>query len=89
MADMRLEGWNSIPDGYGASFDVHLAPLWLRVTFRTPFVDRFAYPLLIDRGLGYLRPHPGWGPEKLGPVPSGWKMRPDGWEPPGATSWLK
>jgi hypothetical protein len=42
----------NIPEGYGATFDVASAPLWLRVWFTTPFVDRFAYPLLVKRGFG-------------------------------------
>ena len=71
---MRLDGWNAIPNGYGAHFDVGAAPWWLRVLFQTPFVDRFAYPLLVRRGLGVLSPHPGWPPERLGLVPNGWRL---------------
>ena len=56
---MRLEGWNHVPHGYGATFDIGGAPWWLRAWFRTPFVDRFAYPVLVDRGLGWLTAHPG------------------------------
>ena len=33
---MTLEGWNHIPRGYGADFDVATAPWWLRLWFRTP-----------------------------------------------------
>ena len=51
---MDLEGWNSIPQGSTAAFNVGAAPWWLRGLLRTPFVDRFAYPLLVRRGLGAL-----------------------------------
>lgn len=67
---MRLKGWNDIPIGYGATFEVRRAPLWLRTLHRTPFLDRFSYPLLVNRGLGRLHPHPGASPE-LTP-PTGW-----------------
>ena len=60
---MRLDGWNHVPDGYGATFDRTGAPLWLRVLVRTPFVDRFGYPLLVRRGLGQLHAHPGADPD--------------------------
>lgn len=56
------EGWNSIPVGFGAVFDVERAPLWLRVAHRTPFIDRFTYPRLVSSGLGYLVAHPGAPP---------------------------
>jgi len=65
---MRLEGWNAIQSGYGATFDVGAAPWWLRLLFQTPFVDPFAYPLLVKRGLGVLSPHPDWASERLEPV---------------------
>ena len=74
---MRLEGWNHVPEGYGASFDVRSAPLWLRVWFRTPFLDRWAYPQLVRRGLGYLTPHPGVPPEEREAVANGWRVRPE------------
>ncbi|MDX6199470.1 MAG: hypothetical protein QOJ79_2621 [Actinomycetota bacterium] len=71
---MRLDGWNAIPTGYGATFDVGAAPWWLRLLFHAPSVDRFAYPLLVKRGLGVLSPHPGWPRERLGPVAGGWRV---------------
>ncbi len=30
LVAVELEGWNSIPVGYGAQFDLHGAPWWLR-----------------------------------------------------------
>jgi hypothetical protein len=78
---MELEGWNSIPDGYGASFDTKAAPLWLRLWFNTPLVDRFAYPVMVQRGFGYLTPMPG---HNLGSVRKGWKVNPAGTNPPEA-----
>lgn len=85
---MRLEGWNRIPAGYGARFDVTAAPLWLRAIFATPVLDRFAYPLLVRRGHGYLRSSPGLPPQELGVVPVGWRIDPPDHEPPGSTAWL-
>jgi hypothetical protein len=67
---MRLEGWNSVPDGYGASFETEAAPRWLRVWFRMPFIDRFAYPIMVRRGYAVLTPMPG---HVLSEVPPGWK----------------
>ncbi len=61
MSRMR-EGWNSIPAGFAAVFDVERAPLWLRVAHRTPFIDRTTYPRLVSAGLGYLVAHPGTPP---------------------------
>lgn len=84
---VRLEGWNHIPAGYGARFDVKAAPLWLRMLFHTPFIDRFAYPLLVRRGRGYLQASP-LPPEPLGAVPDGWRIDPPDHEPPGSRAWL-
>lgn len=85
---VRLEGWNHIPEGYGARFDVRHAPRWLRLLFHTPFIDRFAYPLLVKRDLGYLRSSPHLAAEELGSVPGGWRVDPPGYDPPGSTAWL-
>jgi hypothetical protein len=88
-ASMRLEGWSHVPLGYGADFDVASAPWWLRLWFRTPFVDRFAYPRLVDRGFGYLTPHPDWTEGPREPVPEGWRMREAGYQPPGSVTYLR
>lgn len=85
---MRLEGGNQISAGYGARFDVNASPLWLRALFNTPFLDRFAYPLLVRRGHGYLKPSPGMAPQGLGDVPAGWRIDPPDHVPPGSTAWL-
>ena len=69
---MRLDGWNYIPKGYGLGWDLREAPLWLRFWFRTPFLDRFAYPVVIRRGFAWLNPHPWWREEDRERVPSGW-----------------
>jgi hypothetical protein len=73
---VKLTGWNDIPQGYGATFEVARAPAWLRMLYSTPFIDRFAHPLLVRRGLGVLRPSPSWPPERLGPVEGGWRVEP-------------
>jgi len=86
---MRLEGWNHVPRGYGATFDIRRAPWWLRAWFRTPFVDRFAYPILVNRGLGWLTVHPGCPAEQQEPVARGWRVRPEPDDPPGARSSLR
>ncbi len=80
---MRLVGWNEIPDGYGSWFDISRAPLWLQLWFRTPVLDKFAYPVAVRRGFGYLTPEPGLPPEQLGEVGPGWRIAPDG---PGTPS---
>ena len=73
---MRLDGWNYIPRGYGLSWDLSGAPLWLRVWFRIPLLDRFAYPVVVRRGFGWLTPFPDWPPTDLEEVPDGWQVRP-------------
>jgi hypothetical protein len=60
---MRLEGWNHIPEGFGATFDRRSAPFWLRALTRTPFLDRYGYALMVHRGHGYLTPHPNVVPD--------------------------
>jgi hypothetical protein len=86
---MRLEGWNHVPHGYGATFDIGGAPWWLRAWFRTPFVDRFAYPVLVDRGLGWLTVHPGPPTELQAPVPKGWLIRGGPDDPIASTVYLR
>jgi hypothetical protein len=81
---MALEGWDHVPRGYGAEFDVASAPWWLRLWFRTPFVDRYAYPRLVRRGLGWLTPSPAVPEEAREPVGDDWRLRPPGYRPPGS-----
>ena len=81
---MRLEGWNHIPLGHGATFDVASAPWWLRLWFKTPFVDRFACPLMVKRGFGYVRPDWGSSGEEPEQVTGGWKLREPGYIAPGS-----
>jgi len=88
-AAVRLEGWNHVPGGYGARFDVASAPWWLRLWFRTPFLDRWAYPRLVERGFGYLTPRPGVPARDREEIPHGWRLSPEGWEPPGAETDLR
>jgi hypothetical protein len=72
---VTLEGWDHVPLGYGAQFDVASAPWWLRLWFHLPFLDRFAYPLLVQRGFGYLVPSRDWPAERREPVTGGWRVR--------------
>jgi hypothetical protein len=74
LGSMNLEGWNTIPNGYGASFDMASAPLWLRFWFQVPLADRFAYPIAVRCGFGALRAHPGSSAAQRGPVSSGWRV---------------
>lgn len=46
-----IRGWNDIPEGYVQEEDFHLAPLWLRALARTRFLEKYAYPMAIKRGL--------------------------------------
>jgi hypothetical protein len=84
-----LEGWNHIPKGYAATFDVDAAPRWLRIWFRTPIVDRWAYPQMVTRGFGYLTPHPGIPVEPPADMPNGWRLRPADFQPPGSVTDLR
>jgi len=74
-----LEGWDSVPLGYTASFRLSDAPLWLRIWFRLPLIDRFAYPVAVRRGFGYLEPVPGWPRERFGSVAPGWHVTHSEW----------
>lgn len=85
---MRRTGWN-VPRGYGARFDPSGAPRWLRLLYGTPFLDRFAYPLLVRRGLGFLSPQPGWPDEDLGVVDGGWRLESPEWIAPGSVAELR
>jgi len=71
---VKLDGWNFVPRGYGLAWEVGRLPLRLRVLIRTPFIDRFAYPVMVHRGLAWLKPHPGWEEMDRDPVPPGWKV---------------
>lgn len=85
---VRLEGWNSIPERYGADFDLRSAPRWLRLWFHTPILDRYAYPVVVRRGYGWLSPHPGLSANEFGHLPAGWRIRPRDYRPPGSTAYL-
>jgi hypothetical protein len=81
---VELEGWNSIPGGAGAVFDTGAAPVWLRVLFHLPFLDRFAYPRLVARGCGFLSV---WDPTICDPneaTAKGWRILPEDYVAPGS-----
>jgi len=86
---VKLEGWNHIPTGYGATFESQSAPWWLRAWFNTPLIDRFAYPLLIRRGFGWLTAFPTTTDQHPEPVTHGWRIRPADYSPPGSYAALE
>lgn len=88
-AGMALEGWDHIPRGHVADFDVASAPWWLRLWFRTPFVDRYAYPRLVRRGHGYLTPLHDCPAGDREPIGGGWRLREPGSTPPGSVADLR
>lgn len=86
---MTLEGWNHVPRGYGADFDIAAASWWLRLWFRTPFVDRYAYPRLVRRGHGYLTPDLGCPAADRERVNAGWRVREPGYRPPRSATYFR
>jgi hypothetical protein len=86
---MTLEGWNHIPRGYGADFEVASAPWWLQLWFHTPLVDRYAYPRLVRRGHGYLTPDAGYLAGDREPITGGWRLREPGYTAPGSVTDLR
>ena len=86
---MTLEGWNHIPHGYGADFDVASAPWWLRLWFGTPFVDRYAYPHLVRRGHGYLTPDLGFPAVDRESIGGGWRLREPAYTPPRSVTYIR
>jgi hypothetical protein len=84
---VRLAGWNDIPRGYGAEFDLAQAPLWLRAWFKTPLLDRFAYPVAVRRGYGWLTKQPTLDAAPIGD--DGWQVRPDDYVNRGSAAFLR
>ena len=78
-----------MPRGYSVRFDEAAAPLWLRVLFRTPFLDRFAHPMMVRRGHAYLTAFPERdGPRD--PFPSGgWRLEDPNYVQPGSVTQLQ
>jgi hypothetical protein len=71
---MRLNGWNYIPDGYGMSVDAAAAPVWLRMWFGAPLLDRFAYPIMVRRGYAWLTADEYRPADEHEQVPPGWRV---------------
>jgi hypothetical protein len=63
------------------------APWWLRALFRTPFLDRFAYPLLVRRGFGALAVVDPSRCDVDAARAKGWRILPCGDNAPG--SWRR
>lgn len=70
--------------GAGAVFDVASAPTWLRLMWRLPLVDRFAYPRLVAGGHGYLAVDDPAVFDTKDAMARGWKILPEGDEAPGS-----
>ena len=45
-----LPAWNWIPAGHGLSPRLDRVPRWVRIWFRTPFIDRYAYVWMWHHG---------------------------------------
>ena len=54
----RRPAWNWVPDGHGIRPRLDAVPLWVRLWYRTPFVDRFAYVWMWHHGGWWVHPHP-------------------------------
>ncbi len=85
---MRLEGWNSIPIGAEATFDLSAAPIWLKVIYHAPFIDRFAFPLLVARGHGSLSVTETTRFDAAAALAQGWVIMPEEYVAPGSVSSL-
>lgn len=79
-----MEGWNRIPEGYSATFDLAAAPRWLRAWFHSPLIDRFAYRLLVALGYGWLDVIHGAERDRDAAVARGWRILGD--DEPGPVS---
>jgi len=58
--------WNWVPPDHGLTARLDRVPPWVRVWFRTPFVDRFAYTWMWDHGGWDIVPHHENGPGSTG-----------------------
>ena len=58
--------WNWIPPDHGLTPRLDRVPRWVRIWFRTPFFDRFAYAWMWDHGGWDIVPHIDPGPEESG-----------------------
>lgn len=52
----KIEGFNSIPEGFHAEVIFEEASLLLRIQSRIFYLDRYSYPKAISQGLGILWP---------------------------------
>lgn len=53
---MEFRGWNGSPSGFQSEFNFIFGPKWLLLLSLTPYFERYAYPIAIDRGLAELWP---------------------------------
>lgn len=54
-------GWNWLPQDHGASPRLDLVPLWVRLCYHTPVIDRFAHVWMWHHG-GWEIAQPAWPP---------------------------
>ena len=52
---MKLKGWNEVPDGFVLEISFDLGPKWLEYVALTPWLERIAYPIGVNKGCVYLR----------------------------------
>ena len=71
---MKLKGWNEIPDGFDLEIVFDSGPKWLEFLALTPFFERFAYPIGVNKGLIYLRVSEDFKSDSSITIP-GWEIK--------------
>ena len=71
---MKLKGWNEIPDGFDLEIVFDCGPKWLEILALTPFFERFAYPIGVNKGFIYLRVSDEFKSDSSRAIP-GWEIK--------------
>lgn len=71
---MELLGWNLLPDDSAVEFKFEEGPTWLKILALTPYLERFAYPAAVKRGLGILWSNSLGQGKKEALESTGWKI---------------
>ena len=53
---MSKRVWSHALNNFSTEYNFHRGPYWLRVLARLPVLDRFAYPIAVEKGLGEIWP---------------------------------